>query len=279
MNKENILPGVKNIIAIASGKGGVGKSTIASNLAVALSQEGFKVGILDADIFGPSLPKMFGVEIEHPRVKKENEKDIIIPIQKFNVKLLSIGLFVSKFDATVWRGPMASKVLQQLIRDTDWGELDYMLFDLPPGTSDIHLTLVQTLPVTGVIIVSTPQDVALADAIKGIMMFSNKPVSVPILGIVENMSWFTPVKHPDEKYYIFGQEGCKKLTHKFNIALLGQIPLIQGICEGGDNGKPTVLENSITGKAFKDLAKQVVVKVDERNKNMKPTKVIEIKKK
>lgn len=273
-----ILPNIKNLIAIASGKGGVGKSTVAANLAVALAQDGYKVGILDADIFGPSLPKMFGVEEEHPQIRKEDGKDIIIPAQKFNVKLLSIGLFVSKLDATVWRGPMASKVLQQLIRDADWGELDYLLFDLPPGTSDIHLTLVQTLPVTGVIIVSTPQDVALADAIKGVMMFRNKPVNVPILGIVENMSWFTPEKHPDEKYYIFGRAGCKKLAQKFNISLLGQIPIVQGICEGCDNGKPTVIENSISGKVFKELAKQVVEKVDERNKNIEPTKVVEVTK-
>lgn len=279
MNEENYLKNVKNIIAVASGKGGVGKSTVACNLAVALSQKGLKTGILDADIFGPSLPKIFGIENERPYVKKENGKDILIPVQKYNVKLLSVGLFVSATDATVWRGPMASKVLQQLIRETDWGELDYLIFDLPPGTSDIHLTLVQTLPVTGAIIISTPQNVALADAVKGIMMFRNDPVNVPVLGIIENMAWFTPEKHPDEKYYIFGKEGCKKLAGKLNIRLLGQIPLVQGVCESGDDGIPDVLKNSITSSTFKEIAANVVQSVDERNKKMEPTKIVQVHKK
>lgn len=275
---RKLLPQVKNIIAVASGKGGVGKSTVATNLAVALSKEGYKVGLLDADIFGPSIPKMFGVEEEQPQVKKESNKDIIVPIRKFNIKLLSIGFFVSKFDATVWRGPLASKVLQQLIGDTDWGALDYLFFDLPPGTSDIHLTLVQTLPVTGAIIVSTPQNVALADAIKGIMMFKNDPVNVPILGIVENMSWFTPAESPGQKHFIFGKDGCKKITEEFNIPLLGQIPLIQEIREGGDSGEPSALENTSIGEIFREIGRQVVIKTMDRNENLKSTKVVEITK-
>ncbi len=273
------LPSVKNIIAVASGKGGVGKSTIATNLAIALALEKFKVGIIDADIFGPSLPKMFGIEDERPQVKHIDNKDIIIPILKYGVKILSIGLFISRFDATVWRGPMASKVLQQLINDADWGELDYLLFDLPPGTSDIHLTLVQSLPVTGAIIVSTPQDIALADAIKGISMFSGKNIEVPILGIVENMSWFTPEELPDKKYYIFGKDGCKKLSEKFNVPILGQIPIVQSIREGSDSGIPPATDNKIIGQTFKELAINVVKRVEYRNKHMKPTQIVEIVKK
>jgi ATP-binding protein involved in chromosome partitioning len=273
------LPGVKNIVAIASGKGGVGKSTIAANLAIAVAKLGHKVGIIDADIFGPSIPKMLGVEEERPQVKKLENKDLIVPIQKHDLKILSIGLFISKFDATVWRGPMASKVLQQLIRDTDWGELDYMFFDLPPGTSDIHLTLVQTVPVTGAIIISTPQDIALADAIKGISMFRGKAIEVPILGLVENMSWFTPEELPDKKYYIFGKDGCKKIAEKFDIPVLGQIPIVQSIREGGDSGVPPVIDNKIIGKSFKDLADNVIKRIEYRNKHMKPTKVVEITRK
>ena len=278
-DKADLLPDVKNVIAVASGKGGVGKSTIAANLAVAMSKEGYRVGLLDADIFGPSIPKMFGVEGEQPRVRKESEKDLIIPIEKYKVKLLSMGFFVSKFDATIWRGPLASKVLLQLIRDTDWGELDYLIFDLPPGTSDIQLTLVQTIPITGVIIVSTPQNVALADAIKGIMMFKKDPINVPILGIIENMSWFIPSEFPDHKYYIFGRDGCKKLAQKFNIPLLGQIPLIESICEAGDNGKPSALGKTIISDAFEILVRQVVDKLLDRNRNIGPTKVVEVVKK
>jgi ATP-binding protein involved in chromosome partitioning len=273
------LPGVKNIVAIASGKGGVGKSTIAANLAIAVAKLGHKVGIIDADIFGPSIPKMLGVEEERPQVKKLENKDLIVPIQKHDLKILSIGLFISKFDATVWRGPMASKVLQQLIRDTDWGELDYMFFDLPPGTSDIHLTLVQTVPVTGAIIISTPQDIALADAIKGISMFRGKAIEVPILGLVENMSWFTPEELPDKKYYIFGKDGCKKIAEKFDIPVLGQIPIVQSIREGGDSGIPPVIDNKIISKSFKDLAENFIKRIEYRNKHMKPTKVVEITRK
>lgn len=274
-----LLTGVKNIIAVASGKGGVGKSTIATNLAVALAEEKYKVGIIDADIFGPSLPKMFGVEDERPHVKKIEDKDIIIPVLKYGVKILSIGLFISRFDATVWRGPMASKVLKQLISDADWGELDYMFFDLPPGTSDIHLTLVQSLPVTGAIIVSTPQDVALADAIKGISMFTEKKIEVPVLGLVENMSWFTPEELPDKKYYIFGKEGCQKIAAKFKVPILGQIPIVQSIREGSDSGSPSVTHNKIISQTFKELAINVVKQVEYRNQHLKPTKTVEIVKK
>ena len=278
-NKDTIeLSGVKNIIAIASGKGGVGKSTVATNLAVALALKGYNVGLVDADIYEPSIPKMFNIESERPEFKTIGYKNRIIPIQKYEVKLLSIGMFINPGDATVWRGPMASKALKQLIGDTEWGELDYMLFDLPPGTSDIHLTLVQTLPVTGAIIVSTPQDVALADAVKGISMFKGKHINVPIIGLVENMSWFTPKELPNNKYFIFGKDGCKKISKEYNVQLLGQIPLVQSIREGCDSGVPTVMESSVIGNAFKDLADQVIVKVNDRNENLEPTKIVKITK-
>ena len=277
--EDKILPKVENIIAVASGKGGVGKSTIAINLAVALASEGYKTGLIDADIFGPSIPKMFGIENEIPEIKNIEGKNVIVPIEKYEVKILSMGLFVPKFDATVWRGPMASKAFQQLIKDAEWGELDYLLFDLPPGTSDIHLTLVQTLPVTGAIIVSTPQDVALADAIKGISMFSGEHIKVPVLGLVENMSWFTPEELPDHKYYIFGKDGCKRLAEKFKIPLLGQIPIVQSIREGGDKGIPSVVESSAISTAFKELAEAVIERVKYRNKHIEPTKKVEITRK
>ena len=274
---KSILPNIKNIIAIASGKGGVGKSTVTTNLAVALAKAGKKVGLIDADIFGPSIPKMFGVENERPKIKKENGADVIIPIDKYGLKLLSIGFFVNPEDALVWRGPMATNALKQLIFQTEWGELDYLLFDLPPGTSDIHLTLVQELPVTGAVIVSTPQQVALADAVKGINMFKGKQINVPVLGLVENMAWFTPAELPENKYYIFGKEGCKNLSDKMNIPLLGQIPIVQSICENGDNGNPSALnENSVTGKSFINLAQNVINAVNERNIKLNPTQKVEI---
>lgn len=271
---SGFTPGVKNIIAIASGKGGVGKSTVAVNTAVALARQGYATGMLDADIFGPSAPKMFGTESERPQVRKEGDKELIIPVEKYGVKVLSVGYFISPDDAVVWRGPMASNFLKQLLEQGDWGELDYLVIDLPPGTSDIHLTLVQEVGVTGAVIVSTPQQVALADAIKGIAMFSNEKINVPVLGLVENMAWFTPEELPDNKYYIFGRGGCKKLAEERNLPLLGQIPIIQGIAESGDSGTPLALGDDSTGKAFDQLARELVIKTEERNKNQGPTQKV-----
>lgn len=274
-----LLPQVKNIIGISSGKGGVGKSTVAANLAVALAKLGYKVGLLDADIFGPSMPKMFQVEDVRPYAERIGGRDLIIPVEKYGVKLLSIGFFVDPDQATLWRGGMASNALKQLIGDADWGELDYFLIDLPPGTSDIHLTVVQTLAMTGAIVVSTPQAVALADARKGINMFTNEKVNVPILGLVENMAWFTPAELPENKYYIFGKEGAKKLAEEMHVPLLGQIPIVQSICEGGDSGTPVALdEDSVTGRAFLSLAASVVRQVDRRNVEMAPTQIVEMHK-
>ena len=274
-----LLPQVKNIIGISSGKGGVGKSTVSANLAVALAKLGYKVGLLDADIFGPSMPKMFQVEDARPYAERIDGRDLIIPVEKYGVKLLSIGFFVDPDQATLWRGGMASNALKQLIGDASWGELDYFLIDLPPGTSDIHLTVVQTLAMTGAIVVSTPQAVALADARKGINMFTNDKVNVPILGLVENMAWFTPAELPENKYYIFGKEGAKKLAEEMNVPLLGQIPIVQSICEGGDIGTPVALdEDSVTGRAFLSLAASVVRQVDRRNVEMAPTQIVEMHK-
>jgi len=273
---DDLIPGVKNIIAIASGKGGVGKSTIAVNVAVALARRGYATGLLDADIFGPSAPKMFDTENERPHVRKEGEKDMVIPVDKYGVKVLSVGYFVSQDDAVVWRGPLASNFLKQLLGQGDWGELDYLIVDLPPGTSDIHLTLVQSVGVTGAVIVSTPQKVALADAIKGISMFSNEKINVPVLGLVENMSWFTPAELPDNKYYIFGKEGCKKLAEDMNIPLLGQIPVIQSICESGDSGLPVAMQDDAIGKAFEKLALELVDKTEERNREQDPTQKVQV---
>ena len=276
---DKLLPEVKNIIAVSSGKGGVGKSTVAANLAVALALQGHKVGLLDADIFGPSMPKMFQVEDARPYAERIDGRDMIIPVEKYGVKLLSIGFFVDPDQATLWRGGMASNALKQLIADAAWGDLDYFLIDLPPGTSDIHLTVVQTLAMTGAIVVSTPQAVALADARKGINMFTNDKVNVPILGLVENMAWFTPAELPENKYYIFGKEGAKKLAEEMNVPLLGQIPIVQSICEGGDNGTPVALdEDSVTGRAFLSLAASVVRQVDRRNVEMAPTQIVEMHK-
>lgn len=275
---DKLLPQVKNIIAVSSGKGGVGKSTVSANLAIALAQLGYKVGLLDADIFGPSVPKMFGVEDAHVYSVEKDGRQLIEPIQKYGVKLLSVGFFVNADTATLWRGAMASNALKQLIADADWGDLDYFILDTPPGTSDIHLTLLQTLAITGAVIVSTPQDVALADARKGIDMYRNEKVNVPILGLVENMAWFTPAELPGNKYYIFGKEGCKRLAAEMNTPLLAQIPLVQSICEHGDGGEPSTVDvNTMTGQAFLNLAQAVVTVTNRRNKEQNPTKRVQVK--
>ena len=268
------LEKVKNIIAVSSGKGGVGKSTVAANLAVALAMQGYKVGLVDADIFGPSVPKMFGCEDAQPYLEKVGNQDMIVPVEKYGVKILSIGFFVDPASATVWRGPMASNALKQMVEQGFWDELDYMLIDLPPGTSDIHLTLVQTVALTGAIVVSTPQQVALADAIKGINMFESPGINVPVLGLVENMAWFTPAELPENKYYIFGKEGAKKLAEEKGLPLLGQIPVVQSICDGGDVGKPVALKpDSITGAAFAGLAAEVVKTVEENHEQAKRVRI------
>lgn len=283
-----ILPGVKNIIGISSGKGGVGKSTVAANVAIALAAKGYKVGLLDADIFGPSMPRMFGVEDEPVYMINRDGKDWIEPIEKYGVKMLSIGFLVAKENAVLWRGSMASNALRQLITDAWWGDLDYFIIDMPPGTSDIHLTLVQTLAITGVVIVTTPQEVALADARKGIAMFKEDKINVPVLGIVENMAWFTPAIHPEEKYYIFGKGGGKELADKLGVKLLVQIPLVAGICEDVDNGKPTSsvlsakeLTSDETTRdeeaiAFSLLADSIVAQCEERNRTLPPTQKVEV---
>ena len=274
-----LLPEVKNIIAVSSGKGGVGKSTVSANLAISLARLGYKVGLLDADIFGPSMPKMFRVEDARPYAVEKDGRQLIEPIEKYGVKLLSIGFFVNPETATLWRGGMASNALKQLIADADWGELDYFILDTPPGTSDIHLTLLQTLAITGAVIVSTPQNVALADARKGIDMYRNKKVNVPILGLVENMAWFTPAELPENKYYIFGKEGCKRLAEEMQTPLLAQIPLVQSICESGDEGEPAACHiDTATGQAFINLAQAVVTVVNRRNKEQEPTKIVKVKK-
>ncbi|GHT28975.1 iron-sulfur cluster carrier protein [Bacteroidia bacterium] len=269
---DKLLPEVKYILAISSGKGGVGKSTVAANLAVALAGMGYKVGLLDADIFGPSQPKMFNLENEQPYMVNVEGRNLIEPEENYGVKLLSIGFFVNKDDAVLWRGAMASNALKQLIGEARWGELDYFLIDLPPGTSDIHLTMVQTLAITGAIVVTTPQDVALADARKGISMFTGDKINVPVLGLIENMAWFTPAELPENKYYIFGKEGGKRLAEELGVPLLGQIPLVQSIREGGDNGKPVALNpETITGAAFQALAQNVVEQVRLRDETKPPT--------
>jgi ATP-binding protein involved in chromosome partitioning len=277
VHKERPLPNVKNIVAIASGKGGVGKSTVSVNMAVALAKLGYSVGLIDADVYGPSIPKMLNLESAKPVLEKIEGKDRIIPVEKYGVKTLSIGFFVDEKEALVWRGPMATSALKQLIHDGYWGDLDYLLIDLPPGTGDVHLTLVQSLAVTGVVIVSTPQAVALADAIKGISMFTGKSIRVPVLGLVENMSWFTPEELPDNKYYIFGKDGCKNLAAEMKVPLLGQIPLVQGIREGGDNGEPVAMnENSVSGRAFMELARETVRQVGIRNASSDPTEIVQL---
>ncbi len=277
-----MLPQVKNIIAVASGKGGVGKSTVAANLAVALSQIGAKVGLVDADIFGPSIPTMFNCEHEQPQVKTVNGKNVIVPLIQYGVKLISIGFMMSPDDAVVWRGPMASKALQQFLGDAEWGELDYLIIDLPPGTSDIHLTLVQSVPVTGALIVTTPQKVALADARKGLSMFQQKQINVPILGIVENMAYFTPAELPDHKYHIFGKGGGRELAEKQQVPFLGEIPLVQSIRESGDRGYPAVLKAADGDVlmpeqlAFENLAQELARQVAIRNAQVAKTKKVDI---
>lgn len=277
-DEGNQLPGVKNIIAVVSGKGGVGKSTVSANLALALAAGGARVGLMDADIYGPSVPIMFGVRGERPLMKDAgNGKGMIVPLEKFGIKLMSIGLLVDDKNAVVWRGPMASSAIRQFITDVDWGELDYLVIDMPPGTGDIHLTMVQTVPVTGVVVVTTPQAVALADAKKGIAMFGQAQIKVPIIGLVENMSWFTPAELPENKYYLFGKEGGKKLAEEYDLTFLGQIPLVQSIREGGDEGIPALVGNDTnTRQAFADFAARTVRSIAMRNANMAPTAVVEM---
>ncbi len=275
--KRDVLPGVKNIVAVSSGKGGVGKSTVAVNLAVALARKGYATGLLDADIFGPSVPRMFDAGSYAPGVRSNASADMIIPMKKYGVSILSIGFFVKNTDAVIWRGPMASSFLKQLIMQGDWGELDYLIFDLPPGTSDIHLTLVQEVPVTGAIVVTTPQEVALADARKGIAMFRSEAINVPVLGLVENMSYFTPPELPGRRYYIFGKEGGSRLAAEAGVELLAQIPVVESICDGGDAGTPAALNDTETGTAFMRLAEAVIRQVEKRNDEMAPTKRVEVK--
>jgi ATP-binding protein involved in chromosome partitioning len=274
----SLIPGVKNVIAVASGKGGVGKSTVTANLAMALHRSGAKVGIIDADISGPSMPTMFGAEDMQPTITPKEGKNYINPIRQYGIKMISIGFLTPADSAVVWRGPMASQALRQFFGDTDWGDLDYLLIDLPPGTSDIHLTLVQTVPVTGAVIVTTPQKVALADAQKGIGMFKQAQINVPILGIIENMSYFTPAELPDNRYYLFGQGGGQQLAEKYGTELLAQIPLVQSIREGGDAGRPVVMDaDSPSAVAFQEAAQALAQQVALRNASVAQTKVVEVK--
>ncbi|KAA1244225.1 Mrp/NBP35 family ATP-binding protein [Aquimarina sp. RZ0] len=275
--KGKVIPGIKNIIAVASGKGGVGKSTVTSNLAVTLAKMGFKVGLLDADIYGPSVPIMFDVERERPLSVKVGDKSKMKPIENYGVKILSIGFFTQPNQAVVWRGPMAAKALNQMIFDAAWGELDFMLIDLPPGTGDIHLSIMQSLPITGAVVVSTPQNVALADARKGVAMFQQDSINVPVLGIIENMAYFTPEELPNNKYYIFGKEGAKYLAEDIDVPFLGEIPLVQSIREAGDVGRPAALQTATPiEKAFEELTRNVVQEVVSRNENLPPTEAIKI---
>ena len=274
---KQLLPGVKNIIAVVSGKGGVGKSTVATNLALAFAKGGASVGLMDADIYGPSVPIMFGVRGERPLMKDVNGKGMIIPLEKYGIKLMSIGLLVDEKSAVVWRGPMASSAIRQFVTDVDWGELDYLVIDMPPGTGDIHLTLMQTVPVTGVVIVTTPQNVALADAKKGIAMFGQAQINVPIIGLVENMAYFTPDELPNNRYYIFGKDGGKRLADEYDLPFLGQIPLVQSIREGGDNGIPAMIGNDILSqKAFEDFAGLAARNIAIRNAKISQTKPVEV---
>ncbi len=275
--KGKPLPGIQNIIAVASGKGGVGKSTVTANLAVTLAKMGFKVGLLDADIYGPSMPIMFDVAQEKPLAVTINGKSKMKPVESYGVKLLSIGFFTQRDQAVIWRGPMASKALNQMIFDAHWGEIDFMLLDLPPGTGDIHLSIMQAMPVTGAVVVSTPQEVALADARKGVAMFQQDSINVPVLGIVENMAYFTPAELPDNKYYIFGKEGAKHLSEDLKVPFLGEIPLVQSIREAGDVGRPAALQTATAiESAFEEITKNVVQEVVKRNKDIPPTEAIKI---
>ena len=275
--KGKSIPGIKNIIAVASGKGGVGKSTITANLAVTLSKMGYKVGVLDADIYGPSIPMMFDVVNERPLSTTIDGKSKMKPLENYGVKVLSIGFFTSPEQAVIWRGPMASKALNQLIFDAAWGDLDYMLIDLPPGTGDIHLSIMQSMPITGAVVVSTPQPVALADARRGVAMFQQENIQVPVIGIIENMAYFTPEELPENKYYIFGKEGAKNLSNDLNIPFLGEIPLVQSIREAGDNGRPAALqENTTLSDAFEKLTKGVIKELENRNEVLPPTEAIQM---
>lgn len=269
-----ILPGVKNIIAVVSGKGGVGKSTVAANLALALSQHNAKIGLMDADIYGPSVPIMFGVRGERPMMRDVNGKGMIVPLERYGIKLMSIGLLVDEKNAVVWRGPMASSAIKQFVTDVDWGELDYLVIDMPPGTGDIHLTLMQTVPVTGAVIVTTPQPVALADAKKGIAMFAQAQLNVPIIGLVENMAYFTPEELPNNKYYIFGKEGGKRLAEEYDLPFLGQIPIVQAIREGGDQGVPAMMgDDNISINAFESFAAQAARSISMVNADFSEEKI------
>ncbi|MBU3822086.1 Mrp/NBP35 family ATP-binding protein [Flavobacteriaceae bacterium XHP0103] len=275
--KGNPIPGIQNIVAVASGKGGVGKSTVTANLAVTLSKMGFKVGVLDADIYGPSIPIMFDVEAEKPLAVNVGGKSKMKPIENYGVKILSIGFFTQPNQAVVWRGPMAAKALNQMIFDAHWGELDFLLIDLPPGTGDIHLSIMQSLPITGAVVVSTPQNVALADAKKGVAMFQQESISVPVLGIIENMAYFTPEELPDNKYYIFGQEGAKNLAEDLKVPFLGEIPLVQSVREAGDVGRPAALQTATPiEQAFEKLTQNVVEELVKRNEDLPPTEAIKI---
>ena len=275
--KGKAIPGIKNIVAIASGKGGVGKSTVTANLAVTLAKMGFKVGVLDADIYGPSMPIMFDVELERPLSVNVDGKSKMKPVENYGVKILSIGFFTKPGQAVIWRGPMAAKALNQMIFDAAWGELDFLLLDLPPGTGDIHLSIMQSLPITGAVVVSTPQNVALADAKKGVAMFQQESINVPVLGIIENMAYFTPEELPNNKYYIFGKEGAKHLSEDLQVPLLGEIPLVQSIREAGDVGRPAALQTATPLEgAFEALTRNIVQEVVDRNTDLPPTEAIKI---
>jgi ATP-binding protein involved in chromosome partitioning len=273
--EQQVLSGVKNIIAVVSGKGGVGKSTISANLALALAEGGAKVGLMDADIYGPSVPIMFGVRGERPLMREVNGKGMIVPLEKLGIRLMSIGLLVDEKNAVVWRGPMASSAIRQFVTEVDWGELDYLIIDMPPGTGDIHLTLMQTVPVTGIVIVTTPQLVALADAKKAIAMFGQAQINVPVIGLVENMAYFTPAELPNNKYYLFGKEGGKNLASEYELPFLGQVPLVQGIMEGGDAGIPAMAgQDQLSKQAFREITAQAVRNIARRNASMPATKPV-----